>query len=424
MKKILISESQLIEIIKRALSEQYTPPQKQTFGTPSAYQQTGFGPRYTPPFDWQVYEKEYEAFNEPSASPFFSKMGKYREIPAQTNKYFWDPTVEGETTQQQMDGQGRVFNKKIQTKGAWVVKSVKNVDSWRDVPAGYLPADYDKAVAWNEAQKKYPRQFGQESTQVNVNLPNIKNPYYNKNYPLGTTPDIAAIRDLEAERIRQAHKAKFSPPPPGADNTYGMMTKYRQGVQASLDKMRDHQIDRLNASYGFYYDKIVDDESFLDQNWVTVLRFALYVIPFTAPYAKYINMGLDLIKAAQTLEQGDVAKASIESLFAIISITPLKAALQNVNLKNGLVKLASSSGALSEAETMALKQLNPKDVAKAIGSTAQKALSQFGVSQPVSKQIVQYTENASAKYLSDVEKSISILGQKSKLTNSKKEKGA
>ena len=134
----------------------------------------------------------YTKYNEPLGSPDKRVKGKYKEsLPPQTNQYYWDVNAKTDNSSN--------------TNGNWIKKSEENVDKWRDVPAGYLPSEYEKALEWGRNEQQRQRD---QAKKGNENLANprasestamakdykmqkftnnykLNNPYYHEEFPLG-----------------------------------------------------------------------------------------------------------------------------------------------------------------------------------------------------------------------------------------------
>jgi hypothetical protein len=134
----------------------------------------------------------YAKYNEPLGSPDKPVKGKYKtSLPPQTNQYYWD--VNAKT------------NNASNTNGDWIKKSEENVDKWRDVPAGYLPAEYEKALEWGRNEQQRQRDQAEKDKKNSANprasestamakdykIQKLKNnykpsnPYYHEEFPLG-----------------------------------------------------------------------------------------------------------------------------------------------------------------------------------------------------------------------------------------------
>jgi len=306
------------EMLQGAISQGVEQLKKDVQGTPP-----------TPlPNDWQSEEKNYAAFNEPLGKSDRTVPGKYKKLlPAQTNKYFYDPNLEVKTQQKVLNQAGKTVNQTTTKKGGWVVKTLANVDSWRDVPAGYYPPDYPKALEFEKQQDKIQQgsnTAGSESTSVNkqLKLQTPKNPYYRPEFPLGNSQENLKIYDDQMKaKQREAERASMEiygeRPVPGSDHFAGVDLKKQQKMEGIIMQGINTEIDEINDAFGRYVDeqKSKGDDRF---EWVGFLLTVASVLPVVGQAAMVLNIGYNLGNAIISYNKGDYAQAGFSLLLAVV----------------------------------------------------------------------------------------------------------
>lgn len=312
-------------------------PNKQKYQTNSLNNPILSAPPYQPPVGWQEQERSYVKFNEPMGKMNTSVTGKYRMIPPQVNQYYWDPEAKNNNKIQQMDRNGNITYK--ETKGAWVRKTIENVDSWRDVPSGFLPSEYDKALQWVANGGGNPEYKGKVDIKTS--------PYYHKEYPLGVSKQDLDSRDMLIKAEKQRHAANIAKQRNPLDvqnrnDTVDPMASQRKTNMTNilyLDSLKN-----IDSFYGRYVQ--TQQESGEGFDWVGFLVTVASFIPVTAPFARVVSGGLGLMKAIEKYEKGDAATAGLELLFTFAP---------------GVSKLASKANVLNAItvgkESTALKQV-------------------------------------------------------------------
>ena len=320
-------------------------------------QQAGQGaPPIALPADWQREEPNYAAFNEPLGKPERAVPGKYKKLlPAQTNKYFYDPNLEVKTPQKVLNQAGKTVNQTVTKKGGWVIKSLANVDSWRDVPKGYYPPDYPKALQWDKQQEQNSNSSSSESTAVNIQTLKRKNPYFRPEFPLGNSQEAIRMYDAqidakqkEAEQISKGYKE----PVPGSDHFANVDLKNQEKRESLIRQAINADIDKINAAFGRYVEeqKAKGEEGY---DWVGFLLTVASILPVVGQAAMVVNVGYNLVSAYRAYENGDYTQAGLNVLFAVLpqvssylkGVNPLnivaKGGAEAVNIEKYLAQNAS-----------------------------------------------------------------------------------
>ena len=298
----------------------------------------GSAPPYQPPVGWQEQEKSYAKFNEPMGKMNTSVKGKYRTIPPQVNQYYWDPEAKNNNKIQQMDRNGNITYK--ETTGAWVRKTLENVDSWRDVPSGFLPFEYGMALKWVADGGGNPEYRGKMSIKAS--------PYYHKDYPLGISVQDLESRDklLKANKDREAANKIKKLNPLDVVNRNDTVDPGKFERERNLENiLYKESVKNIDDFYGRY--KQTQQESGEDgYDWIGFLVTVASFIPVTAPFARVVSGGLGIMKAIEKYNKGDAASAGIDLLFTFAP---------------GVSKLASKANVLNAItvgkESTALKQV-------------------------------------------------------------------
>ena len=309
--KVLVTESQLLRVRKRMLSEQ------------GQIDPVGRFLNMTLPSDWKSEEKNYSAFNEPMGRNDRSTQGKYRNpLPPQTNKYYYN---------------GR----------QWEVKSLANVDNWRDVPRGYYPPDYPKALEWEkENQKKQQTQKKPSGMYpeggYKYSMPLI-NPYFSPEYPLGlsqeqkkTLEGALAYKESEAKmktnavtRGRQQMKGAAK-----SDTIAQMTDKQAQEAKMQVTRQIGDEILKIKDAFGWYLAAQPPEEEGFD--WIGFGLLVASILPVVGPVARVVNIGYNLYNAVNQYEKGQYAQAGLSVLFAVLPSASSR--LKGINVYSVIAK--------------------------------------------------------------------------------------
>lgn len=271
------------------------------------------------PWDWQREEKNYAAFNEPLGRADRIVRGKYKtSLPPQTNKYFYDPN---QTTQQKsLTQSGQSVNKT--TKGGWVVKTLANVNSWRDVPAGYYPPDYPKALEFDRVNNTRLNSSSSESTTVaGKNSTSRNNPYFRPEFPLGNSQEALNMYDAQIEakhkESKETLKQNSKEPVPGSDHFANVELQNQEKRDSLIRQGINTEIDRINAEFGRYVaeQKSKGKEGY---DWVGFLLTVASVLPVVGQAAMVVNVGYNLVSAYRAYENGDYTQAGLNVLYAVL----------------------------------------------------------------------------------------------------------
>ena len=271
------------------------------------------------PFDWQTEEKRYAAFNEPLGKSDRTAQGRYKgSLPPQTNKYFYDPNKQ--TTQKTLNQSGQSVNKTV--KGGWVAKTLANVSSWRDVPAGYYPPDYPKALEFEKVKNTRSNSSSSESTSVaGKQTVNLKNPYFRPEFPLGNSQEAIRIYDAQIEAKHKEANEKLKQnsiePKPGSDHFANVDLKNREKVDSVIRQGINAEIDKLNAAFGRYEaeQKSNGKEGY---DWFGFLLTVSSILPVVGQAATVVNVVYNLGKAYQSYDKGDYTQAGLNLIFAVL----------------------------------------------------------------------------------------------------------
>jgi hypothetical protein len=272
------------------------------------------------PFDWQTEEQRYAAFNEPLGKSDRTAQGRYkRSLPPQTNKYFYDPNKQ--TTQQTLSQSGQSVNKTV--KGGWVAKTLANVSSWRDVPAGYYPPDYPKALEFEKVKNTRSNSSSSESTSVaGKQTVNLKNPYFRPEFPLGNSQEAIRMYDDQiAAKQKQADELSKQiygkDPVQGSDHFANVDLKNKEKIESVVRQGINVEIDKLNAAFGRYEaeQKSNGKEGY---DWFGFLLTVSSILPVVGQAATVVNVVYNLGKAYQSYDKGDYTQAGLNLIFAVL----------------------------------------------------------------------------------------------------------
>lgn len=272
------------------------------------------------PFDWQSQEQTYGAFNEPLGRPDRIVRGKYKtSLPAQTNKYFYDPSKP--TTQKTLNQSGQSVNKTV--KGGWVTKTLANVNSWRDVPAGYYPPDYPKSLEFDRVANTRSNSSSSESTTVAGKLTsNTKNPFFRYDFPLGNSQEALRMYDdqivAKQKQADELSKQIYGKDPvPGSDHFANVDLKNKEKVESVVRQGINVEIDQLNAAFGRYVAK-QESKGGEGYEWFGFLLTVASVLPVVGQAAMIVNVGYNLGNAIISYNKGEYAQAGLNVLFAVL----------------------------------------------------------------------------------------------------------
>ena len=282
------------------------------------------------PWDWQRDEERYAAFNEPLGRPDRTVKGRYRgSLPPQTNKYFYDPNQV--TQQKSINQSGQSANKTV--KGGWVLKTLANVNSWRDVPAGYYPPDYPKALEFEKTKNARLNSSSSESTTVaGKQTRNLKNPYFRPEFPLGNSQEAIKAFDAKIEakqkEAQEILKQNSVEAKPGSDHFANVDLKNQQKRDSIIRQGINAEIEQINAAFGRY---VAEQKSKGDEvyDWAGFLLTVASLLPVVGQAAMVLNTGLNLVKAYRAYENGDYTEAGLNLLFAVLP--QVSTYLKNVN---------------------------------------------------------------------------------------------
>jgi hypothetical protein len=302
------------------------------------------------PFDWQTEEKRYAAFNEPLGKSDRTAQGRYKgSLPPQTNKYFYDPNKQ--TTQKTLNQSGQSANKTV--KGGWVLKTLANVNSWRDVPAGYYPPDYPKALEFQKTTNARLNSSSSESTSVTgKQTRNLKNIYFRPEFPLGLSQEAIKAFDaqIEAKQKEADEKLKQNSIEPiaGSDHFANVDLKNREKAESVIRQGINAEIDQINAAFGRYVaeQKSKGEEGY---DWAGFLLTVASLLPVVGQAAMVLNTGINLVKAYRAYENGDYTEAGLNLLFAVLP--QVSTYLKNVSPLS--IVAAGGEGAISVEKYLA-----------------------------------------------------------------------
>ncbi len=302
------------------------------------------------PWDWQRDEERYAAFNEPLGRPDRTVKGRYSgSLPPQTNKYFYDPNQV--TQQKSINQSGQSANKTV--KGGWVLKTLANVNSWRDVPAGYYPPDYPKALEFQKTTNARLNSSSSESTSVTgKQTRNLKNIYFRPEFPLGLSQEAIKAFDaqIEAKQKEADEKLKQNSIEPiaGSDHFANVDLKNREKAESVIRQGINAEIDQINAAFGRYVaeQKSKGEEGY---DWAGFLLTVASLLPVVGQAAMVLNTGINLVKAYRAYENGDYTEAGLNLLFAVLP--QVSTYLKNVSPLS--IVAAGGEGAISVEKYLA-----------------------------------------------------------------------
>lgn len=302
------------------------------------------------PWDWQRDEERYAAFNEPLGRPDRTVKGRYRgSLPPQTNKYFYDPNQV--TQQKSINQSGQSANKTV--KGGWVLKTLANVNSWRDVPAGYYPPDYPKALEFQKTTNARLNSSSSESTSVTgKQTRNLKNIYFRPEFPLGLSQEAIKAFDAQIEaKQKEADeilKQNSIEPIAGSDHFANVDLKNREKAESVIRQGINAEIDQINAAFGRYVaeQKSKGEEGY---DWAGFLLTVASLLPVVGQAAMVLNTGINLVKAYRAYENGDYTEAGLNLLFAVLP--QVSTYLKNVSPLS--IVAAGGEGAISVEKYLA-----------------------------------------------------------------------
>ena len=301
------------------------------------------------PWDWQRDEERYAAFNEPLGRPDRTVKGRYRgSLPPQTNKYFYDPNQV--TQQKSINQSGQSANKTV--KGGWVLKTLANVNSWRDVPAGYYPPDYPKFLEFVKETSARSNSSSSESTSVAGKQTTNRNIFFRPEFPLGLSQEAIKAFDAQIEaKQKEADeilKQNSIEPIAGSDHFANVDLKNREKAESVIRQGINAEIDQINAAFGRYVaeQKSKGEEGY---DWAGFLLTVASLLPVVGQAAMVLNTGLNLVKAYRAYENGDYTEAGLNLLFAVLP--QVSTYLKNVSPLS--IVAAGGEGAISVEKYLA-----------------------------------------------------------------------
>ncbi len=301
------------------------------------------------PWDWQRDEERYAAFNEPLGRPDRTVKGRYRgSLPPQTNKYFYDPNQV--TQQKSINQSGQSANKTV--KGGWVLKTLANVNSWRDVPAGYYPPDYPKFLEFQKTTNARLNSSSSESTSVAGKQTVNQNIFFRPEFPLGLSQEAIKAFDAQIEaKQKEADeilKQNSIEPIAGSDHFANVDLKNREKAESVIRQGINAEIDQINAAFGRYVaeQKSKGEEGY---DWAGFLLTVASLLPVVGQAAMVLNTGINLVKAYRAYENGDYTEAGLNLLFAVLP--QVSTYLKNVSPLS--IVAAGGEGAISVEKYLA-----------------------------------------------------------------------
>ena len=210
----------------------------------------------------------YTKYNEPLGSPDKRVKGKYKEsLPPQTNQYYWDVNAKTDNSSN--------------TNGDWIKKSEDNVNKWRDVPAGYLPSEYEKALEWgrNEQQRQRDQVKKDKENLINPrasesismakdykmekfkNNYKLSNPYYHEEFPLGIDSVAYSAYNKSVSDTATQRKNLIDPLQAKATTLRALgdvnnisIPKTKDNISMGYDKINLNLKSELDRDYGYRND--------------------------------------------------------------------------------------------------------------------------------------------------------------------------
>lgn len=276
-----------------------------------------FNAPYAPPFDWQSEQEKYSRFYEPLGKVDKFVVGKYRGsdrgmLPPQTNKYYFD------------NQQGR-----------WVVKGLNNVNNWRDVPAGYYPPDYPKAlemeekIKWSnkERENRYVMSQRAYATDPKYKGPPpfanrdlvFFNPYFQKKYPLGLPQEEYEAINNYARHMRNEIEKLYRSLSPNEErrflDNYGPPKGYVSERDRKIKELQS-QLEEAQNLFGYYVEQQPKNSSGFD--WLGFSLTLASLLPVVGPAAFAANLGINLVRAAKAMSENKPFEAGLHLLFAAV----------------------------------------------------------------------------------------------------------
>lgn len=296
------------------------------------------------PTDWQREEQNYAAFNEPLGKPDRTVIGKYRgnrgPLPPQTNKYFYNPNKKVSYQQKALNSAGKSVTQTVNSTGGWEIKSLENVDLWRDVPKGFYPPDYPKALEFekNEKERNSYRTYqpnAAESTGVKKKIVGGKlNPYFADGFPLGLSQEQLKSyyeqQEAKNQEIQAVRQSLERPPVAGSDYFASVDAQTRKNIEMEIVKKISIEKSKIDSAFGKYVAAQPEEE----YDWVGFLLTIASILPVVGPAATVVNIGYNLYNAVNYYNKGDYAQAGLSTLFAVLP--GLAKTLKGQNLFNVL----------------------------------------------------------------------------------------
>jgi hypothetical protein len=351
------------------------------------------------PWDWQRDEERYAAFNEPLGRPDRTVKGRYSgSLPPQTNKYFYDPNQV--TQQKSINQSGQSANKTV--KGGWVLKTLANVNSWRDVPAGYYPPDYPKALEFQKTTNARLNSSSSESTSVTgKQTRNLKNIYFRPEFPLGLSQEAIKAFDaqIEAKQKEADEKLKQNSIEPiaGSDHFANVDLKNREKAESVIRQGINAEIDQINAAFGRYVaeQKSKGEEGY---DWAGFLLTVASLLPVVGQAAMVVNVGYNLVNAYRAYDKGDYTQAGLNLIFAVLpQVSTYLKGLNPLNIVSaGGAQAASIEKYLAENASKIFTELTGK-LGSGVAQNLSKVANNPQVLLTLEKIIGKATSEASAR---------------------------
>jgi hypothetical protein len=352
--RILITESQYRRLLKEQRVEDLKLKPTSSSGSPLFLQQpnasaltNALNGTPTTSFLKNQFGGESTTFREPLGDPKKKVTANGRTIPPQNDTHYWDGSK-------------------------WIQKTLQNVDAWRSVPSGFVPAEYNeyltklaeinkiysskKKITLNSAESSGVKTSPTDAKTQAINT--LKSVYYNKKYPLGITnaqkKELLSKLKSNNEYYDNQIKQVYGDPKINRGDTFGAINSKQVGDRVKdIELQKNTSVNAINSQYGYWFEK-KEEEGF---DWITVIGFAMYLCPYTAAFAPYFAAAQGLYKAGTAFDEGDMKLAALETLFALLPLGTVGKTLKKVNLLNAVDKLLLGTPLVS-AEINVLKSLS------------------------------------------------------------------
>lgn len=368
---------------------------------------------YEPSFQLPEYQTEgLKKYPEPLASRKTRVKVRGEYIPAQTDTHYWNTST-------------------------WVQKTPQNVDEWRSVPSGFAPKEYNEYLKkLDEINKIYPKDSkiklpDYSGKGVNISpisakkqaILNLRLIYYNKNYPLGLTrqdkEELLSQLDATNQYYQNQLKQIYGDPNlKRGDYFASQHSKQIKGRETEIKTQQNIAIDNIQSQYD-YWKEVKEPEPGFD--WITVIGFAMYLCPYTAAFAPYFQSMTGLYKAGVAYDNGDMKKASFETLFSLLPLGTVGKTIKSVNLLNAVDKVISQQTLnVAEVETLNILQKNSSLIKSELNNAASSLLKKLPTE--VEEEAKKWTEAMINKAYKEGEKQLGFYDDlKKKLKSGAKE---